>query len=370
MGRGRVRRRARSWIGACSVVTIVTGAVIWSGALAGAASTSAVTKAKATVTAHEQKVTFPVLPTGPVPAKNKTIFIISSDQSLTGDIRTVAAVEQAVKLLGWKYVLVDGKSNPTTQNAGFEEAATQHAYAVIDVYIDSASVGSGMAALSAAHIPVIGVLSGSPTSGPNAVTATVGSSSFNHQMGALGADYAIAASNGQAHALVLWTTTFALDPPIGHGQATTFKPCKTCTVDVVHFAVTHLVTGVPGLVETALRQHPTINYVLTPYDASVSYADQGIRDAGSNAQTISTGGNKPNLTLIRGGSGEVAVAAEPLEYIGFLSLNNLIRIEGGKKPLPFAAPLKVLVASNLPPAGQSWTGDTNYVLSFKKLWAR
>ncbi len=314
---------------------------------------------------------FPTLPAGPAPATDKTVFIISSDQSLEGNIRVVGGLTQAASILGWKTVVIDGKSTPDTQNAGFQQAANQHAYAIFDVFIDSTALGAGMSAAQAAHIPVVSITSGSPTSGANAVAAEIGSVPFNYQMGQLQAYYAIAASGAQVHAIVLKDTSFTIAPPISDGTVAVLKQCGTCTVDdVVTFGATQIVTGLPGLTQTALRQHPDANYVFTPYDAAVSFAAQGIRDAGSSAKIVSTGGNKPNLALIRSGQTQVATVAEPLEYFSFLAMNELIRYEGSQKPLPFDAPMKLLVPSNLPPPGSTWTGDSDFVPSFRTLWGK
>jgi ribose transport system substrate-binding protein len=336
---------------------------------AGTSLTGSVTSAQQQVTAHEKAVGWPTLATGPAPAKGKTVYIISSDQALEGNIRVVDGLQEATSMLGWKSVVLDGKGSTDTQNAAFQQAVNEHAYAIFDVFIDTTSVGAGMAAVKSAKIPVVSITSGSPTSGPDGVVAEVGSVAFNYQMGELEAYYAIAASKGKVNALIMEDNSFTTAPPIAQGADAVLKQCSSCKVDaVVTFAAADLVTGFAGLVQTNLQRYPGVNYVFLPYDAAGSFAATGIRQAGSSAQLVSTGGNLPNLAMIRQGQIEVATVAEPLEYFSFLAVNDLIRYEGGAKALPFDAPLKILVASNLPPAGQSWTGDSNFTGTFKKLW--
>lgn len=354
-----------------SNTTVATTVPSGSSAGSTSGSSSILQTAQSQVSSHEGDVSFPNLPPSPTPAPGKKVFIISSDQSLEGNIRVVGGLTQAASILGWSPVVIDGKSSPDAQNAGFQQAVNQHAYAIFDVFIDSTSLGASMAAAQAAHIPVISITSGSPTSGPDAVVAEIGSVPFNYQMGQLEGYYAIAVSGGHVHAVVLKDTSFTTAPPISDGTVAVLKQCGGCTVDdVVTFGAAQIVTALPGLTQTALQQHPDVNYVFTPYDAAVSFAAQGIRDAGSSAKVVSTGGNKPNLALIRSGQTQAATVAEPLEYFSFLAVNDLIRYEGGQKPLPFDSPMKLLVTTNLPPAGATWTGDSDFVPSFKTLWGK
>jgi len=335
----------------------------------GTSAAGSLSYAQQQLTSHEDAVGWPTLPTGPKPATGKTVYIISSDQALEGNIRVVDGLQQAVSMLGWKSVVLDGKGTTDVQNAAFQQAVNEHAYAIFDVFIDTNSVGAGMAAVKSAKIPVVSITSGSPTSGPNAVAAEVGSVQFNYLMGELEAYYAIAASKGKVDALIMEDNSFTTAPPIAQGADAVLKQCSTCKVDaVVTFAAADLVTGMAGLVQTNLQRYPGVNYVFLPYDAAASFAAAGIRQAGSSAKIVSTGGNLPNLAMIRQGQTEVATVAEPLEYFSYLADNDLIRYEGGAKPLPFNAPLKILVASNLPPAGQAWNGDSNFTGAFRTLW--
>jgi ribose transport system substrate-binding protein len=336
---------------------------------AGTSLTGSVTSARQQVMAHEKAVGWPALVTGPTPAKGKTVYIISSDQALEGNIRVVDGLQEATSMLGWKSVVLDGKGSTDTQNAAFQQAVNEHAYAIFDVFIDATSVGAVMAAVKSANIPVVSITSGSPTSGPDGVIAEVGSVAFNYQMGELEAYYTIAASKGKVNALIMEDNSFTTAPPIAQGADAVLKRCGSCKVDAaVTFAAADLVTGFAGLVQTNLQRYPDVNYVFLPYDAAASFAATGIRQAGSNARIVSTGGNLPNLAMIRQGQIEVATVAEPLEYFSFLAVNDLVRYEGGAKVLPFQAPLKILVASNLPPAGHAWTGDSSFTGTFKRLW--
>jgi ribose transport system substrate-binding protein len=321
------------------------------------------------LTSHESNVGWPTLASGPKPASGKTVYIISSYQALEGNIRVVDGLQQAVTELGWKSVVLDGKGTTDAQSAAFQQAVNEHAYAIFDVFIDTNSIGAAMAAVTAAKIPVVSVTSGSPTTGANAVVAEVGSVPFNYQMGELEAYYAIAANKGKVNALIMEDNSFTTAPPIAQGADAVLKQCSTCKVDaVVTFAAADLVTGMAGLVQTNLQRYPDVNYVFLPYDAAASFAATGIQQAGSSAKIVSTGGNLPNLAMIRQGQTEVATVAEPLSYFSYLAVNDLIRYEGGAKPLPFNAPLKILMASNLPPAGQAWNGDSSFAGSFRTLW--
>ena len=327
-------------------------------------------EADAKVAALEGTQPYGQLPSEKAAPTGKHVFIIPEDFSLSGIHRMTLAEEAAVKALGWTYTLVDGQGSPNAMTEGIDRAISEHANGILLVAIDSQLVSAAVQQARAANIPVVDVTSGSPV-GPDGVNAEISSISYNSQMGQAAAWYAIAASHAHAKVVVFRDTSFTIAPPIADGFVSVIKQCSTCQVlDVVNYTDTNLPTTFPELVNSTLERYPDATYVFTIADVYAIYAKQGIETAGSSAQILSTGGDEPNLALIRAGNTQVATTAEPLAYFGWLSVDAMVRLMNGEQVPAFNAPMKLLVRSNLPPAGQAWDGDSDFTHIFLSLWHR
>jgi ribose transport system substrate-binding protein len=358
-----------------SATTVAGAAATTAASSAGSTSGSAVSgdpvaAAKSAVTQGQGTITFPAIPPGPKAPAGKKVYIISVDQQLEGIVRQANGAQDAAKLAGWQSTLIDGKSTPDAWTAGIERAVNEKADGIILLAVDVSYVQAAAAQAIAAKIPIVSVTSGSQV-GPNGVAAEIGSVEYNSEMGRNEGRYAVADSNGAAQALVFNDTSFTTAPPIADGAAEILGTCSGCKVlEKIDFTGADIVTKFSEAVRTAITRHPETNYVIVPYDFAAIYAAQGIRDAGATGKVklLSTGGNLANLDLIRKGDVQVMTAAEPLEYFGYLAIDAMNRVFGGQQPIPFEAPQKILVESNLPPAGQAWQGDSDFTVAFKTAW--
>jgi len=340
------------------------------GGIAAAASDQSLSKAKAAVKKLEQPQKFPALPSAPKPQAGKKIFIISVDQSLEGIARITTGVEDAAKLAGWTIVVIDGKSSPDNVTAGLQRAKSEGADGIVLEAFNSSYVQPEIDDVHAAGIPIVSVTSGSPVSNKG-VAAEIGTVDYNKALGTAEGQFAIADSNANAKAIVFNDTSFVTAPPIADGAVAALKKCKRCKVlDKIDFTGADIVTSMSEKVRTALSQNPDANYIIVPYDFAATYAVQGVREAGkaSDVKVLSTGGNLANIDAIRKGDAQVMTVAEPLEYFGYLAVDTLNRILQKSAAIPFNAPMKILVKSNLPPQGSPWTGDSSVAATFKKSW--
>jgi ribose transport system substrate-binding protein len=360
---------------AAGSATTVAGTASTSG---GSATTSGaggdpVADAKAKMAQLQGSQTFPSLPPGPTPKANQKIFIIGVDYSLEGIVRQSNGVEQAAKELGWTTTKVDGKSSPDAMAAGITRAVSEKANGIIMVTVNSSYVASAVAQAKAAGIKIVTMTSGSPVGGANGVDQEIVTVDYNTAMGKTQGDYVVADSDGKANALVFNDTSFTTAPPISQGAYDEIKACSTCKVQpMINFVSTDLATKFSEQVRTALVNNPNVNYVVTPYDAAATFASQGVRDAGkaNSVKVVSTGGNLSNLDSISKGDIQTETSAEPLEYFGWLSVDAINRAENSASQIPFSAPVKILVKSNLPAAGQPWTGDSDFRPEFQKIWGK
>jgi ribose transport system substrate-binding protein len=337
-----------------------------------AAGGDAVAQAQAALAEVQGDVTLSAPAGSPAAPAGKKVFIISVDQQLEGIAREANGVQAAAELAGWESTLVDGKSTPDAWTAGIERAVNEKADGIFLLALDVSFVKAAADAAIAAKIPIVSITSGSQV-GPTGVAAEIGSVEYNTEMGRLEGRFAVADSQGSAQALVFNDTSFTTAPPIADGAVEVLGGCSGCKVlEKIDFTGAEIVTKFSETVRTAITRHPETNYVIVPYDFAAIYAAQGIRDAGGagKIKLLSTGGNLANLDLIRKGDVQVMTSAQPLEYFGYLAVDAMIRVFSGQEAAPFEAPQKALVQSNLPPAGQPWTGDNDFAAEFKTAWGK
>lgn len=314
---------------------------------------------------------WPPPPEGPAPAQNKKIAAVMADGTAEGAVRTADGVTEAAETLGWEVEILDGKGAPDTMISAMNQAISEQVDGILLIYIDENFVGPGIEAAHKQNIPVVSLLGGNKGGGDSGVDYDVASREYARETGEAGAYYAIADSDDTANAIVVNDTSFVLGVERTKGQLEVLEQCEGCQVaEEIQFQVADLTTKLPGQVQSALSANPDVDYILAPYDAAATFVAQGVQQAGraNDVKIVSADGNIANLDMIRSGGPEVAVAANPLEWVGFVGVDDLNRIFQGDEPVPPEYPLKLLTADNLPPEGEAWTGDVDYVQLYKDHW--
>lgn len=314
---------------------------------------------------------WPPPPEGPEPAKDKKVVAVMADGTAEGAVRTADGIQEAGEILGWEVEVLDGEGTPNTMISAMNQAVSEQADGILLIYIDENFVRPGIEAAHKQGIPVVSLLGGNEGGGTSGVDYDVASFEYARDTGAAGAYYAIADSDGTANAIVVSDTSFVLGVERTKGQLEVLDQCEACEVaEEIEFQVADLTTKLPGQVQSALSANPDVDYILAPYDAAATFIAQGVKQAGrgDDVKIVSADGNIANLDMIRSGGPEVAVAANPLEWVGFVGIDNLNRIFQNEEPVPPEYPLKLLTADNLPPEGEAWTGDVDYVQLYKDHW--
>jgi ribose transport system substrate-binding protein len=368
----------RRWLVACLLfaATALIGAGCGDdnddGDSAGTSSGDVVAKAQDQVNQLTAEITeWPPPPEGPAPASGKKIAAVMADGTAEGAVRTADGIKQAAEALGWEVEILDGKGAPNTMISAMNQAISEQVDGILLIYIDENYVKPGIEAAHQQNIPVVSLLGGNKGGGGSGVDYDVASFDYARQTGEAGAWFTIADSDGKAKAIVVNDTSFVLGVERTKGQLDVLEQCGGCEVaEEVEFQVVDLTTKLPGQIQSALAANPDVDYILAPYDAAATFIAQGVQQAGraNDVKIVSADGNIANLDMVRNGGPEVALAANPLEWVGFVGVDDLNRIFQGEEPVPPEYPLKLLTAENLPPEGQAWTGDVDYVQLYKDHW--
>lgn len=351
-----------------------------SGATTTSAASSVVTQAQAAVAkASAANTAFGGPASSPKPATGKTIYIVSCGPS-EGCQRLSRGAMAAIQAIGWQGKVLKTDGSVQQFNSSMLLAIQQNASAILIDAFPSAAVAQPLAAAKTKGIPVISMVSGDPV--PHTGTGFKGGlytvvDANNNTMGKLAADYIIANADGKANVGTFTVSAFPVLALRDAGFVSEMKQCTTCKLNSpIALELTSLVQdGVPRTADF-LRANPSVNYMFSTFDAGAVLAAQGIKTAASKAPLIGTEGNAPNLAMIRAGGPEIATVATPLEWVGWSAIDELNRAFAGQAPAPqwtpngAGIPLKIVTKANIPPAGQSYTGDINYAAAYKKLWGR
>jgi ribose transport system substrate-binding protein len=325
--------------------------------------------AQALVTQAMQANTTWIGPTSSPPlATGKTIGVIPCATFVEGCNREAKGVIAAAKAAGWKTIEIDGKVSPATEGQGIDSLISQHVDAIVLNSINASSVGSAMAHAKAAHIPVIVSFAQDPAPfggiGDVRIDDTQAGKVIGAYMAANGGGNVIAVYDSSAQEVVeRYQGLKAALAQYGNGKIVSSQAIEG----------TQIGPSESGLMSSLLQKYPKgqVNWVFCGYDFLCVPLIQEIQRA-HRTEIKATGydGNLQNLGFIRGGQVQAAAVGYPLEWAGWAAVDDLNRYFN-KQPLwPGTKYFKfrLLTKANLPPAGQSYTGDLNYQAKFKQLW--
>jgi ABC-type sugar transport system substrate-binding protein len=276
-------------------------------------------------------------------------------------------VVAAGKELGWSVTVVDGKGNPTIWNSAIRQAIADKANGIVLAAVVPALASGAVQAARAAHIPVIYTL-GNVLEGTNLAMDT-----DRAEAGKVLADWTAVDSGGKAQVLVLYDHEFPELTAYSDAYVAELKAvCSGCkVVGTPSFTLETFATTLPGIVSTAMRDNPGLNYVVAPYDSAATFIQQGARQVGRSVKVMGDGGDQPTVANLKDGT-EAASMGVPSEWMGWQALDAIGRYLVGK-PLPNTPVVQgLMVPANIKtqaPTG-SYSGGFNYQSHYEKLWGK
>jgi ribose transport system substrate-binding protein len=325
------------------------------------------------------KVPLVPLPAAPKPGKTGNIYIVLCGKAAEGCTRIGNGAAAALKAIGWKVTVLDGKLAPEPTNAAVLQAVSAKPDGIILSAVSTELIGEGLAAAKKAKIPVVDV-GGNDKQGTcsSCVDAELSSEAESNHNGQLSGWFLIKDSAGKANVLALNDSEFPVIKYQLDGLTSVLSKCSGCKVaETVGFTGEDLGLKLTALVQTALQRNPDVNYVYVPYGSASTFVASAIRQSGRDVKIALYATNAPDIEAIRKGEIEVGSVDLPLEYQGWRAMDDLIRLRAGQKPAPYYGQAestsrpdqKVLDKNDLPPVGKAWNGDPEtYPQDLLKLW--
>ncbi|PZA22151.1 hypothetical protein DMO24_06620 [Modestobacter versicolor] len=286
-----------------------------------------------------------------------------------------AAVQEATGEVGMEVSSCDGKFNPAGVAACINQALAQDVDVVVLDQVPLGLAAQGVAQLQAAGISIL--VSGqepAPGTAELAYLDTGGAEIITSM-----ADWVTVDSGGDANVLVVAQA----DSPrqqayIDEGLIPRFEEvCPDCTTTVTTTTASQL-TQLGSQVSTELLQNPDIDYVVSEFDANVSYILQGLQNAptGKDVKVVSAIGDIASLERVASGQ-QAYDALGSNRWAGWAITDQVLRMLTGAQPLETSiGPSRAFDSSNIDSVevDQSsfddeslWGGDT-YTDVYRQVW--
>jgi ribose transport system substrate-binding protein len=312
--------------------------------------------------------------------KGKTIAYIANGLALPFTQALVGGVKDAAKTVGMNVNVTDG-AGQVSQFARLIQQAIGAKAAIIVIQSEPFSaLVAPITAAKRAGIPVILDTDGDPAfpTAEEAAAGVVATTSFCYScVGTSIAHFVVATSDGKADVGEINV------PDVGPDKAYTdqFKAslnslCPDCKLTTVGEPLAQWTTGLPSLTSSLLKKDPNINYVFPHYDGMVATMKPSILALGhgSTVKIASYNADLPNMQAIAKKSDpEWADVGGSEHWLGWATVDQVIRILGGEKPLKTEnVPNRTFDKTNigtidLTKNESTWYG-VDFATEYKKLW--
>jgi ribose transport system substrate-binding protein len=382
-------RQLKSVAVAAAAVTALTGLAgcggssssSASGAGGGSGSTDAavVSAAKAALTKDIALPTFtPGESIDVSKLRGKTVAVIAHDQTSDELVEILQGTQEAGQAAGVKVLAFNGDKDVTKIQQYFTQAINQHVGAIVVDGIDPKVISGSLKDANAAKIPVIAAMN-SPidTSAPGQGAGEAFAANAeppNYDLGKLIVDKAIADSNGSVKAAII-TFDNAVGKSAEQGMNDELAKCGGCKViQTVTIEPGDWPTKVSPEVQSLVRAHPDLNYVLVAADTMGIFATTGVKIAmkAGKVHVLGVDGSADApLSLVKDGSIFAADPGSSPAWIGWAAMDQAYRAMLGVKPADPTVPYRWIDTAQLANANTkdfSTVYGTAYVDGFKKEW--
>jgi ribose transport system substrate-binding protein len=315
---------------------------------------------------------------GPKAVKGKSIVYVSLTQNSSGNADSARGAEEAAKVLGWKFTLMDGKGTATGGADALAQAIALKPDAII---LGSVSIENNKVLIKQAADQGIVVIGWHATDKPGPVAdppvfTNVGTDPY--QIAYTAGEYAVVHSNGTATAEVISDRQYPIVVMKSDGIEKAIKECSGCKLlseDNAPFG--EVPQRTPGLISSLLQRFGgNLGYILTFNEVYFDFAVPALKGAGiepaSPPHLIAAGdGSESAYQRIRNGQYQIATVPEPALMHGWQLVDELNRAFNKQPPSGFVTKVHLVTKDNVDADG----GDKNrfepsndYRGHYKKIW--
>jgi ribose transport system substrate-binding protein len=288
-------------------------------------------------------------------------------------------LKAAAAVLGWSVEVVNSGTTPESENAAMQQAIQQHVGAIMFPGGDTAVLGSSLALAKQAKIPVFFSNSNQRATGAdgNGVYGSLLTGDDVNAMAKLETNWAWADSGGKLKTLgvVVIPSLQTTVSEAAQVKETLGQLCPSCKVKELDAQYTDIGTNIPSQVVAAVRQDPSISYVLFTFGALTTGVSAALKGAGLSAKVKLAGisPNAANLQALVDGT-EAMWVVEDKHLIGWRWADSYARFLVGDDVSvenSTLMPNQIMVKDNIQPGDiTNYVVDAPYPDTFKALWKK
>lgn len=377
--------------GAMLLVPIVSSLAIFASACGGSGSSpssssstgsangSALSQAKAVVSAAEKVPTFDQYkPSKAAPPfrSGMHLALINGNAKSSGAGLQAKGVEQAASAVGWTTQQYDGMGTNSGKITAFQNALVTHPDGIVLVAIDQHIVSAPMAQAKAAGIPVVSTMAGNVQGTSNGqVYADL--SGADYQTGLAAGSWIVTA----AAAAPKTANVLRFEYPINNtviqrdkGVTAALSSCTSCqVVDTVQYSSADL-QSLTASVAPAIQTHPNVNFVVIDVGAYATNVVKAIQAMGggfaSQIQLVSFDCVPTQIADIQSGTIQAACDGQASVYSGWAAVDALNRAFHHQSALTEYVPSMLITKSSPPNVTDAtgFNGGFDFAAAWKSFW--
>ncbi len=305
-------------------------------------------------------------PPAPTPQKDKTVYVVTCTSQGIGCVRAANGVKEAGDHLGWNVRVIDGKGDPGTWNGAIQSAIAAGADGIVIDAVPPMLVGDALSRAAQAKIPVVSIFNPIPGD-DSSVFAFVRPE--HKRQGELLAQWVAEDSGGKAKILIVEDRQFPELAERVAGFKAEIAKCAGCEViGNVESTIGTMAQRLASAVATELTRHPSVDYIVAPFDSNAFFVTEGVRQAGLTGKVKVAGyeGDPQAFDAIRKGTQAVTVA-NPAEWMGWQAVDELNRAFNNVPAVNMPVPSRLIDKGNVPDT-KGWMGDLDYKAQYEALW--
>jgi ribose transport system substrate-binding protein len=319
--------------------------------------------------------------TGPTAQGKKVVVYVSSDQRNGGPQGAGDGAQEAAKVIGWDFRILDGQGSVQGRTTALNQAIALKPDAIILGNVDALEQAPVIEKAAMQGIKLVGWHVG-PAPGPVTDSPVITNVTTDpREVARAAALYAVVDSNGTASVILFKDSITTISTAKTNMAEEVIKGCTGCRVIAIEDTpMGDLANRMPSLTTSLLTKYGKAwTYSIAVNDLYFDFSAPSLQSAGVNAangypRQISSGdGSVTAFQRIRQRRYQIGTVAEPLHLQGWMCIDELNRAFAGAPPSGFVPPPHLFIASNLDRDGgpkNMYEPENGYRDVYRKIWGK
>ena len=319
--------------------------------------------------------------TGPAAQGKKLIVYVSSDQRNGGPQGAGDGAQDAAKVIGWDFRILDGQGSVQGRTTALNQAIALKPDGIILGNVDALEQAPVIQRAAMLGIKLVG-WHVAATAGPVKDSPVITNVTTDpREVARAAALYAVVDSDGAAKVMLFKDSITTISTVKTDTTAEVLKACAGCQVlGIEDTPMGDLANRMPSLTTSLLAKYgDNWTYSIAVNDLYFDFSAPSLQSAGVNPgsghpRQISSGdGSVTAFQRIRQQRYQIGTVAEPLRLQGWMCIDELNRAFAGQPPSGYVPPPHLFIASNLDRDGgqnNMYEPENGYRDVYRKIWGR